>query len=332
MNDETLLPFERQGRTILERIKQAKSDPKFGGDPYKRTIAELLSFGVVNINKPAGPTSHQVSSYLKDILGQQKAGHSGTLDPNVTGVLPIAIAHATRVVQVLLSSGKEYICVLHLHDDYDPERIREVMKTFVGKIKQMPPIKSAIKRQWRFRKIYYIEVIEIDGRDVLFRIGCQAGTYIRKICHDVGVALGSGGHMSELKRTKAGGFTEKTMHTLQDLKDAMHYYQEEKNEAPLRKLLLPFEVCVDHLPKVWILDSAVDQICHGQNLAAPGVVRIESDIQLEESVAVMTLKNELVALGTARMLSKEATKKDKGIAIKIEKVFMPGGTYPKYSK
>jgi len=175
------LPFEEFEREILVR-KEAETDPNYGTDPNKRPIEDHIQFGIVNINKPSGPTSHQVSDIVKKILNIKKAGHSGTLDPRVTGSLPIALAKATKVVQTLLIAGKEYVCVMHLHQKVEEDKIREVINEFIGEIEQLPPIKSAVKRQLRKRNIYYLKVLEIDGQDVLFRVGCQAGTYIRKLC------------------------------------------------------------------------------------------------------------------------------------------------------
>ena len=200
------LPFEKEKRELLIK-KDVKSGP-FGNDPYKRPIEVLLDSSVTTIDKPKGPTSHQVSAYIASILKATKSGHSGTLDPKVTGVLSTAIGSGTRIVQALQTAGKEYICLLHLHKEFPKKEIQEAVMAFVGKIKQLPPIKSAVKRQWRFRKIYYIDIIEIEGKDVLFKVGCQAGTYIRKLCHDIGGKLNCGGHMAELRRTKAGPYNE----------------------------------------------------------------------------------------------------------------------------
>lgn len=325
---ETLLPFEKIKREILVR-KQAETSPKFGKKPEERTTPEHIKNGIVNIDKPAGPTSHQVSGYVKQILHLNKAGHSGTLDPNVTGVLPVALGDATKVVQALLPAGKEYVCIMHLHDDYSEEKIRNICASFVGKIKQLPPLKSAVKREIRWRKIYYLEILEIDGREVLFRVGCQAGTYIRKLCYDIGEALGSKAHMQELRRTKAGCFKEENLCTLQDLADAFWYWKEEHNDALLRKLVLPMEAGVGHLPKIWVFDTTVDSICHGASLKVPGISKVESDIQVDDFVAVMTLKNELVAFGKTQMISKEMQKKESGIAVRLERVFMEPNLYPK---
>lgn len=331
MMAEDRLPFERIKRETIVR-RRAETDPRFGCDPAKRPACTLVEYGIVNINKPRGPTSHQVSAYVQQTLKVEKAGHSGTLDPNVTGVLPIAVGRGTRVVEALLTAGKEYVCLMRLHDDRDEAVIRQVATNFVGKIKQMPPVKSAVKRQLRFRNVYYINIIEIDGRDVLFRVGCQAGTYIRKLVHDMGQALGCGAHMAELVRTKAGPFKDDKMWTLQDLRDAIWYWKEQGNEKFLRAVIQPIEDAVSHLPKVWVLDSTVDTLCHGASLNAPGIATAESGIELDQQVAVMTLKDELVCIGPSRMTSEDMAKKEKGLAVKPDKVFMQPGTYPKIQR
>lgn len=324
------LPFERINRVKLTRQELSTSD-KFGHDPFNRPIKELLDFGVVNVDKPSGPTSHQVSSYVQKILGISKSGHSGTLDPKVTGVLPVAVGKGTRVVQSLLTAGKEYVCLMHVHSPFEEENLRKIMLVdFVGKIKQLPPVKSAVKRQFRYRKIYYIDILEINGQDVLFTVGCQAGTYIRKLCHDIGIAIGGGAHMAELRRTKAGPFNESSnLVTLQDLTDAYHYYKENGDETKLREFVKPVEVATNHLPKVWVSDAAVDTICHGATLKVPGIASVESEIQTGEPVVVLTLKNELVCVGESLMTSREMIDSKRGVAVKSTQVFMPPSTYPK---
>jgi H/ACA ribonucleoprotein complex subunit 4 len=220
---------------------------------------------------------------------------------------------------------------MHLHANHEEYEIRKIMAEFVGKIEQLPPIKSAVKRQLRQRKIYYIKIIEIIGQDVLFKVGCEAGTYIRKLCHDIGKRLGSGAHMAQLIRTKAGPFQLDDTWTLQDLNDAFFYYKEEGNDKFLKKIILPVEDAISHLPKIWIMDTTVDALAHGADLAIPGICKVESEIREGDTVAIMTLKEELVCMGKARKTSEEMLE-DKGLAVKTEKVFMPPGVYPKYVK
>ncbi len=325
------LPFEKTNRKILIKRDSETSD-KFGCDPFNRKVDELINFGIINIDKQKGPTSHQVTAYAKEILGVKKAGHSGTLDPKVTGVLPIAIGRGTRIVQTLLIAGKEYICLMHLHKKAEESHIKATMKSFIGKIEQMPPVKSAIKRRLRKRTIYYLDILDIKDQDILFRVGCEAGTYIRKLCHDIGVKLGAGAHMAELRRTKVASFGEDSLVTLNDVKDSLWYYKNENNEKYIRHVIQPIEVAVSHLPKVWVLDTTVESLCHGANLKIPGISKLHSDIKLGDIVAVMSLKEELVCIGEAKMISKEIMKKSKGLCVIVNKVFMLPGTYPRIEK
>ncbi|MFH1649980.1 MAG: PUA domain-containing protein [Candidatus Woesearchaeota archaeon] len=175
------LPFETSKPEVLARRKASPSD-KYGEDPWKRPVKELLDYGIVNVDKPSGPSSHQVSAYVQQILGIEKSGHSGTLDPKVTGCLPVALGRGTRVVQSLLIAGKEYVGIMHLHKEVAKKDLMKVVEKFTGNIMQLPPVKSAVKRQIRERKIYYLEILDVQKQDVLFRAGTQAGTYIRKLC------------------------------------------------------------------------------------------------------------------------------------------------------
>lgn len=325
------LPFEKRKAKVLIK-RQAETDPGYGRSPETRPPEELIQYGIINLNKPAGPTSHQVSDYVQRILRIDKAGHSGTLDPGVTGVLPTALGRATRIVQMLLTAGKEYVGVMHLHDDVPTKELEAAIKRFTGTITQLPPLRSAIKRQLRQREVYYFDVLEVQGKDVLFRVGCEAGTYIRKLCHDLGIALKTGAHMAVLHRTKAGPFTDEDYVTLQDLEDAYWYWKNENNDKLLRQCIKPVEAGVSHLPKVWVQDSAVDTLCHGATLKVPGIVKLDADIAQGKHVAIMTLKDELIALGEAQHTAEELMALERGEAVKTHKVFMLPGTYPAQTK
>ncbi|MBI5390704.1 RNA-guided pseudouridylation complex pseudouridine synthase subunit Cbf5 [Candidatus Woesearchaeota archaeon] len=323
-----LLPSEQRTAKVITKRKAETTD-KYGKRPDQRSIEEMLSYSIINIDKPRGPTSHQVSAYVQQILGIKKSGHSGTLDPKVTGVLPVAIGRATRVAQALLTAGKEYIGIMHMHQNKEEFEVRKAFAAFTGAIRQLPPLKSAVKRQERTRHIYYLKLMEIIEKDVLFITGCEAGTYIRKLVHDLGLNLKCSAHMAELRRTKAGPFDESSLVTLQDVTDAIYYYKEKGDETKLRKLLLPTELAVTHLPKIWILDSTAESLCHGAHLALPGISSFDSDIQERDMVAVMTLKGELVCLGKALMNARTMQEREKGMVVKTDSVFMLPGTYPR---
>lgn len=198
-----------------------------GKKPAERTMEELLEAGVINMDKPQGPTSHQATAWVREILGTEKIGHGGTLDPKVSGVLPIATGRAVRAVNLTLKAEKEYVCVMRLHRDAEEKEIREVINTFVGRIYQVPPVRSAVKRQLRIRTIHYINVLEIDARNVLFRVGCDAGTYIRTLCVDIGDALGVGATMEDLRRSKSGSMLENDSVTITRHQRAYVMWKEE---------------------------------------------------------------------------------------------------------
>jgi len=245
--------------------------------------------------------------------------------------LPIALNNATKVVGTLLKSGKEYIALMYIHKKINENEIKKTLNEFIGEITQLPPKKSSVKRQHRQRNIYYLKIIEIEDQYVLFKVGCQAGTYIRKLIHDFGLKLGTKAHMVQLIRTKAGPFTDKNWSSLHDLKDAYEYYKE-GNEKELKKIILPLEEITSFLPKIWISDTTVDSICHGADLAIPGISKIESGILKDDLIAILTLKGELVCLATASKTSEEIIEKDKGLASKTKRVIMKENTYPKFLK
>jgi H/ACA ribonucleoprotein complex subunit 4 len=222
---------------------------------------------------------------------------------------------------------------MRLHSDVTDQKLLEVCEEFEGFIYQRPPLRSSVKRTSRIRTIYYLQVLEREGRDVLMKTGCQAGTYIRKLCHDIGEAIGCGAHMKELRRTRTGPFREDdTTSTLQDIVDAVHFWKENGNESYVRKIVQPMEKSIEHLPKIIIRDSAIDAICHGAQLAVPGVVKVHSDITRRALVGIYTLKGEIVALGQAQLDTSGVLKADRGIVASIERVVMEPGTYPRHEK
>ena len=320
-------------KTNLITKSKSITNPEYGCKPEEREITDYISKGVINLDKPSGPTSHEVDSWVKRILKLDKTGHGGTLDPNVTGVLPVGLADATRAIQLLLTAPKEYVCLLTFHSDVDESEIRRVFEEFTGKIFQLPPVKSAVKRELRTRNVYYSTIYEIKGRDVLFRIGCEAGTYVRTYCHNIGEALGVGAHMAELRRTQVGSFREReNLVTLQDVTDAYHFYIEDGDESFLREAIMPMERAADYLPKIIIKDSAVDAICHGADLASGGVAYLSDDIKKGDIVAVETLKGELVGAGNSLFFADEILAAEGGFVVNVSKVFMKPDIYPRLWK
>ncbi len=233
-------------------------------------------------------------------------------------------------MRILLTTGKEYVCVMRLHTSMPEKKIRKTVDEFVGELYQRPPLRSSVKRILRKREIYYIKNLELKDNYILFRVGCQAGTYIRKLCFDIGEVLGSGAHMVELRRTRAGPFKEDDgLVTLYDVNYAYSLLEEKEDESYIRKIVQPVENAFQLTPKIFVRDSAVDALCHGAGLALPGVLKLHSGIKPQNIVGVFTQKEELVALARSMMSSEQMMKEDHGIAAKIERVTMPIGTYPR---
>ena len=325
---EAILPSDRS-LTVHTKVDDVSTNPLYGIPPEKRTVEHNLENGVINIDKPPNPTSHEVAAWVRQILKISKTGHGGTLDPQVTGCLPVATGRGTRAIQVLLPAGKEYVGIGKIHGPSSESELRKAAERFQGKIYQMPPVRSNVKRRLRVRTIYYLEILDFFDRNYLFRVGCQAGTYIRKLCVDIGLALGSNGHMRELRRTRSGPFFESSAISLQTLRDAAYYYFEEGNPALMNQHLHPIEAALVHLPFVKIRDTAIDAICHGASLTAPGIVKVSSDIEPGRLTAIKSLKDEAVALGLATRSTKDIMNDKNGIVIATDTVLMKRGTYPK---
>ncbi len=308
------------------------TESKHGTRPEERTIEERIRLGVAVVDKPQGPTSHQVSAWVRDMFGVARAGHSGTLDPHVTGVLPVALADATRAVDAVLEGDKEYVGVMQLHQDVDGRRVRTMMERFVGDIYQVPPVRSAVRREQRVRHVSELEPLEISGRNVLFRVRCESGTYIRTLCADLGDALGIGANMVDLRRTRTASFSETDAHPLNAFQDALVYWRQDHDDVPLRSLLQPMEALLAHLPRIVVKDTAVDALCHGANLHVPGVAKLSPHIRRGQAVGIFSGKGEAVALAKAMMTSDEIVVAKSGIAADVSRVLMNPGTYPKLWK
>jgi len=222
---------------------------------------------------------------------------------------------------------------MRLHKYVDITTITRIFKEFENTIFQKPPLRSSVKRQLRKRTIYYIKDVEIKEKNVIFRLGCQAGTYVRKFCHDIGEAIGVGAHMAELRRTRAGSLTEsRFLTTLHELLYASKNWNSKKEESMLRQMVRPIEEALEFLPKIYIRDSTIEAICHGANLAVPGVLRLETDIQPNATVGIYTLKGEIVALAKSLSSTEKIYEQEKGLVADTLRVIMSKGTYPKMWK
>jgi len=314
----------------LKVIDQDITNDAYGTYYDKRSIEQLLNYGFILLDKPNGPTSHETVAWVKKILHVEKAGHSGTLDPQVSGILPIGLGEATKALIVLLLGPKEYHALGRLHSLPTQEKLEEVLKLLTGKIYQKPPQRSSVSRQTRIRHVYEIEVIEQKERLLLLRILCEAGTYVRKIFYDMGEILSQGATMIELRRTRVGQFNEDSnLVKMHDLVDAYAMWKEKDDSSKLRRILMPIEETLSEIKAVVIRDSAVDALCHGAQLAIPGILEISHRINRGDLVAIYTQKGEVVALAEAIMPENEIVENTKGFAFQIKRIIMAPNTYPK---
>ncbi|MDS0283689.1 RNA-guided pseudouridylation complex pseudouridine synthase subunit Cbf5 [Haloarcula onubensis] len=290
--------------------------------PDERDVDALLEFGVVNLDKPPGPSAHQVAAWVRDATGQDRVAHGGTLDPKVTGCLPVLLGEAARAARIFDDAVKEYVAVLELHDRAPPD-FDSVVSEFEGDVYQKPPRKSAVKRQLRTRRIHALDVLEREDRRALLRVRCASGTYIRKLCHDIGLALGTGAHMGDLRRTATGQFDDRSLVSMHGLVDALAFAAEGE-EAALREVVQPAEAALSHLPRVSVAPSAAEAVADGAPVYAPGVVGAESAAvgaatpTEGELVAVVTPDGAVVALGTL-VGDPDA---DSGTTVELERVLV----------
>nr|XP_042904264.1 H/ACA ribonucleoprotein complex subunit 4 isoform X2 [Parasteatoda tepidariorum] len=304
-----------------------------GCSPLQREIRDYITSGFINLDKPSNPSSHEVVAWLKRILEVPKTGHSGTLDPKVTGCLVVCIGRATRLVKSQQGAGKEYVAIFKLHNSVeDPVKVSKGLELLTGALFQRPPLISAVKRQLRIRTIYEVKLYEFDMEKNLgiFWVSCEAGTYVRTMCVHLGLALGVGGQMQELRRVRSGIQSEKqSLYTMHDVLDAMYVYNNHKDESYLRRVIQPLEGLLVTHKRVIVKDSAVNAICYGAKVMLPGVLRYEDNIELNQEIVIMTVKGEAIALGIALMTTSTIASCNHGVIAKLKRVVMERDTYPR---
>jgi H/ACA ribonucleoprotein complex subunit 4 len=314
----------------LVEIDQDLTDDAYGTYYDKRTIEQLLNYGLIILDKPPGPTSHETVAWTKRLLKIPKIGHSGTLDPQVSGVLPLGLGEATKALGVLLYGPKEYHALGRIHSLPSKEKLENTIKLFTGAIFQKPPQRSAVVRQTRIRTIHELEVLEQKERLLLTRILCESGTYIRKLYYDIGEFLGPGATMIELRRTRVDQFRESDgLVTLHELAHAFSLWEEKKDESKLKEMIKPVEYAFSEIKSIVIRDSAVDAMCHGAQLAIPGILKISPSLKKGDVVGVYTQKGEAVALAESLMSEEEIKDATKGYAFETKRIIMSPNTYPK---
>jgi len=277
----------------------------------QKPIKQLLEFSIINIDKPANPTSFATDMIVKQALNLKKTSHFGTLDPKVTGVLPVALSRACRLMNYFITKNKTYVGIMRLHEEVSEKKLNQEIKKFIGEITQLPPVKSRVKRQERQRTIYSFEILEAEGKNIIFKSEVQAGTYIRKLIHDLGEKIG-GAHMLELRRTQASIFEEKNSSDIYTFLDAVEKYKQ-GDESELRKLLIPGEIISKVLPVIQIKPEFVDKLQHGSPLFKE---YLAEQTQLEHDKKIAVFQDQ-------KFIGVFKTIKDKQILAKPEFVLQP---------
>ena len=274
-----------------------KSKPSNHGiDPENLTIEQRLSSGFILLDKPPGPTSHQIASWVRDLLGLERLGHGGTLDPFATGVLPLMAGKSMKLTKGILKTDKTYIAVLKFAQETNAEALNDVIDKLTGRIYNVPPEISAVKVQVRTRKIYSFELIESTSKQAIVKIACEAGTYIRTIARDMGLLLGYNVELKELRRENSGRFNLMDCVTLQEIADAVWLWKECDNSTAMEKIIHPTEKLLLDKPYIIVKDSAASALCHGAPLLRPGLIEVSDKLSNGLEVAAFTSKNEVVGI------------------------------------
>ena len=296
--------------------------------PFPAPVAARLTDGAfLLVDKPRGPSSHQVTAWARDLLGVERAGHAGTLDPNVSGLLWVGVGPALKLLPLLLEFPKRYVGVIALHGEAPPREIDRVIAEFTGPVFQTPPVRSAVRRERRIRTIHRFELIERQKTHLLVDVVADSGTYVRTLAVDLGEALGVGGHLAELRRVGTGPFREETTITLTALADATTRAREGHPE-PLLALLHPLPEVWQEFPQLRLKDAAAAAVAHGAGLARGGIASVSRPFGKQSLVALVGRHGELVAVGRARVASDEISKVTEGWVVVPERVMVEATEYP----
>jgi H/ACA ribonucleoprotein complex subunit 4 len=278
----------------------------------------MIEEGLIIINKPCGHVSHDITVFVKKLLGANRTGHAGTLDPDVSGVMPIAVNRATKLLGYLSGKRKRYISIIKFKDkDISDSEIKQLFREFTGTLVQTPPKISAVRKIPRKRTVYSLKFLERKGNLVLFDTEVDAGTYIRTLCEDIGKKC-NGARMEELRRTEVGDIKENEAVSLQDLIDAVWLYKHGKKEMLLGMIKKPEDYI--NAKKVFVNEKAKQAISHGAQLMAPGISKAEEGIRKDETVALYSESGKFIGMGKALFDKEAMLKMKKGIAVKIERV------------
>ena len=303
-------------------------DANHGFNPDEMSVEQRMASGFILLDKPAGPTSHQIASWVRDLLGLERLGHGGTLDPFATGVLPLMAGKSMKLTKGILKNDKTYIFVLKFAEQPNIESLNEVISKLTGRIYNVPPEISAVKVQVRTRKIFLFELLELKDKEAIVKVKCEAGTYIRTIARDMGLLLGYKVDLKELRRENSGKFNLDDCVTLQQVADAIWLWKECDKPEALEKIIHPTEKLLMDMNYIVVKDSAASALCHGAPLLRPGLIDIDEKLSSGQEVAVFTSKNEVVGIVKMIKSSIEIQDLNSGEIAKPVMVLMEQDRYP----
>jgi H/ACA ribonucleoprotein complex subunit 4 len=296
--------------------------------PPSDPVAERIASGAfVLLDKPRGPSSHQVTAWARDLLGVRVAGHAGTLDPNVSGLLWVGVGPALKLLPLVLEFPKRYVASVVLHGEAPARELDRVIREFTGPIYQLPPVRSAVKRERRVRTVHRLQVLERDGPRILLDLIADSGTYVRTLAVDLGEALGVGAHMEELRRVATGPFVERQAVPLTALADAAAA-RRAGDTVPLLGLLHPIEEVWREFPLVVVREGAASALAHGAGLASGGILSVPRSFARGARVALVTRSGELIATGVAHHDSREVSSVPHGWVVGETRVFVDPARFP----
>jgi H/ACA ribonucleoprotein complex subunit 4 len=307
----------------------AQTDPAFGGAPEDRTLEQLLSSGFILLDKPAGPTSHQLAAWARDLLGLERLGHGGTLDPFATGVLPLMAGRCMKITNKILKHRKTYIAVLRFGTVPTDDALASTMEALTGRIYNVPPEISAVKVQVRTRTVHAFELLDQDGKDLVTRITCDAGTYIRTMARDMGLMLNTPVELKELRRESSGIFHLDHCITMDQLADAVWLWKECGQEEALKAMVHPIEKLLADVPRCTVKDSAVAALAYGAPLLRPGLVSLPSSAKKGKEILVTSLKGEAVGYVKFKADASTVLTMDEGEIARPSMVLMDTEVYPR---
>ena len=285
--------------------------------------------GFLVIDKAPGLTSHDIVAMVRAVLGIKKVGHTGTLDPFATGVLPLTFGKSMRLTGKVLTHDKTYISVLDVPESVTDEALEEGLSHLRGRVYNVPPEISAVKVQVRTRRIERLVLLSRSPTHIVLEVACEAGTYIRTMARDLGLLLDRPVKLVELRRSASGRFDLSASATLQQVADAHWLWSSKDQPEALLRMLHPIEILVEDLPTVVVRDAAVGAVAHGAPLMRPGVVSVDGGWTTGSLVAAMTLKGELIALMRLSVDSASIQGMSDGEVAKAETVVMTTEVYPR---